>query len=231
MSDMKIVLSLTNYTIYQNNNYYICLPNKYCTFYHLFMGFSFKDLNKLSEEELIKEIRLIGDSVNVAYPNGIYVLPIINPDLLIEATNENDDRLYNKILNKKIQPITHEVYSLFSNRNTQVSPVIKMIKQNNMDTKLIGWIYLKLGSVFVKEILFDNTPPEVEVQKEVENTIHEEETIFLDSNEYLTSNDEVYIKDSLKAAVSPGFGSIGSILFILSISIVLGSIIMYMILK
>lgn len=231
MSDMKIVLSLTNYTIYQNNNYYICLPNKYCTFYHLFMGFSFKDLNKLSEEELIKEIRLIGDSVNVAYPNGIYVLPIINPDLLIEATNENDDRLYNKILNKKIQPITHEVYSLFSNRNTQVSPVIKMIKQNNMDTKLIGWIYLKLGSVFVKEILFDNTPPEVEVQKEVENTIHEEKTIFLDSNEYLTSKDEVYIKDSLKAAVSPGFGSIGSILFILSISIVLGSIIMYMILK
>ena len=107
-----------------------------------------------------------------------------------------------------------------------------MIKQNDMDTKLVGWFYLKLGGVFIKEIVFDNTPPENnEKTKEIENITHDDSSIFTDSHEYLTSKDEVYIKDSLKAAVSPGFGSIKGVLFILSIALTLGTIIMHMILK
>lgn len=231
MNNMNIILTLENYSIYKNNNFYLCLPNKYCNFYHIFMGFSYKDLNTLTQEELIKEIRLISDSINTAYNNGVYVLPIISPKLLEDATKENDDRLYNKILNKIIQPITYEIYSILSNKNTKVSQTIKMIKQNDMDTKLVGWFYLKLGSVFIKEITFDNTPKSTTIPKALENTVHDNSSIFLDYNDYVTNKDEIYISDSLKAATSPGFGSIGSILFILSISLILGSAIIYMILK
>ena len=137
MKEMNIILSLENYTIYNNNTYYLCIPKENSNFYHVFMGFSNKDLTNLSKEDLITEIRKISDSINAAYKNGIYVLPIISPTKLKEATTENDDREYNKILNNIIQPITYEVYSFLSSQKFRVSQTIKMIKQNDIDKKLI----------------------------------------------------------------------------------------------
>jgi len=227
MQEINLILSLDKYSIYNNNTYYLCMPKEDSNFYHVFMGFSEQDLPNLSQEDLIKEIRKIGDSINVAYKNGIYVLPIISPKQLKEATDENDDKAYNKILNNIIQPITFEVYSLLSSKKLRVSQTIKMIKQNDMDKKLVGWISLKLGNVFIKEITFDNTPKE-NTKKEIEIFTHNDSSIFLD---YEINKNEIYIDDSLKAATSPGFGSIGSIILILSISSVFIGAIIYMIIK
>jgi hypothetical protein len=138
MKDMNLIFSLNDYSIYKNEKYFLCIPNEPNNYYHIFMGFSNKDLKNIPEEELIKEIRLIGDSVNVAYKNGIYVLPIIPPKQLEEAASENDDRLYNKILNNIIQPITYSIYSQLATQKMRVSHTIKMIKQNDIDTKLVG---------------------------------------------------------------------------------------------
>lgn len=227
MKEMNLILSLDNYSIFQFNNYYLCMPKEDSNFYHVFMGFSDKDLPNLQKDELIKEIRKIGDSINIAYKNGIYVLPIILPKKLKEAATENDDRSYNKILNNIIQPITYEVYSLLSSKKLRVSQTIKMIKQNDIDKKLVNWISLKLGSTFIKEITFEEAPKET-IKKEIETITHNESSIFLD---YEVNKNEIYIEDSLKAATSPGFGSLGLIIMILSISSVFIGAIAYMIIK
>lgn len=227
MKDMNLVISLDKYSIYNNNKYYLCMPKEDSNFYHVFMSFSEKDLPTLSKEELLKEISFIANAINNAYKNGIYVLPIIPPEKLKEATNENDDKSYNKILNNFIQPITYEIYNLLSSKQLRVSQTIKMIKKNDIDIKLISWISLKLGNVFIKEINFINTPNEP-IYKEIESTTYNNSSIFLD---YEVNKNEIYIDDSLKAATSPGYGSLGLIIMILSISSVFIGAIIYMIIK
>ena len=232
MKNLEVILLLKNYTIYKTNTYYICIPAYPCNFYHIFMGFSQKDLINLPEEELIKEIRTISDSVNFSYPNGIYVLPIISPKLYQEATSENDDRLYNKLLNTIIQPVTFNIYSLLSSQNTRVSQTIKMIKQNDNDTKFVGWLSIKLGSTFIKEITFDNNIKPIEPQELIEITTYNDSDIFINYDKSDDSNKhEIYISDDLKPAISPGFGSLGFLIMILSISSVFIGAIIYMILK
>ena len=232
MKDLNIILLLKNYTIYKTNTYYICIPAYQCNFYHIFMGFSLKDLPNINEDELIKEIRKISDSVNVSYPNGIYVLPIISPTLYEEATKENDDRLYNKLLNNIIQPITFNVYSLLSAQSMRVSQTIKMIKQNDEDNKFVSWLSLKLGNTFIKEITFDSNLKPKESTEIIEVTTYNDSSIFLDYDKYDESNKhEIYISDDLKPAISPGFGSLGFLIMILSISSVFIGAIIYMILK
>lgn len=229
MKKMDIVLSLDNYTIYRNNQYFLCIPKEYNSFYHVFMSFPTKDLHNLNEEELIKEIRKIADSINAIYKNGIYVLPIIPLIHLIEAANENDDKEYNKILNNIIQPITYDIYKMFSSPQTKVSQIIKMIKQNDIDTKLIGWLSMKLSNNFIKEITFEENNQEETYNIEIPTTNHTPSSIFLEYAE--TNKEEKYIADSLKPATSPGFGSIGFVIMIISIFIVLGGAIIYMIIK
>ncbi len=232
MGIMNIIASLDNYLICSNKNYYLCIPKEECDFYHVFMSFSMLELKKLSEEELVYEIRKIADSVNATYKNGICVIPIIKPSILKEAANENDDKLYNDILNKYIHPITSDIYSKFQNYNMSVSQTIKMIKQNDIDTKLVGWLSLKLGSDFIKEILFE-TPKE-----ESDNAVELMESMFKANGnslifvDYYNKNDnESYISDTLKPAFSPGFSKLGFILMVLGISLVFGVILGYMILK
>lgn len=234
MKDNNIVLSLNDYTIYDNVYYYLCVPKTVSNFYHVFIGFSEKDLVKLTTDDLILEIRKIADSINAAYKNGIYVLPVIPNKLLIDATCENDDRLYNKILNNIIQPITFEIYKLFTTNNMRVSQIIKLIKQNDIDTKLVGWLSIKLGNYFIKEITFeqknDNTQDDV---IEIETVTHDNGSIFVadTSDDKSFVDNEIYISDSLKPAVSPGFSSWGLIIMVLFIAIVFGGIITYMIIK
>ena len=232
MKNLDIILLLKNYTIYKNNAYYICIPAYPCNFYHIFMGFSNKDLNSLPESELLEEIRKISDSVNISYPNGIYVLPIINSKLYNEATTENDDRLYNKLLINIIQPITYNIYSLLSTQNMRVSQTIKMIKQNDQDSKLIGWLSIKLGNTFIKEITFNNNIKPIEPKEVIEITTYNDSDIFVNyDNKDESNKHEIYISDDLKPAISPGFGSLAFLIMMLSISSVFIGAMIYMILK
>lgn len=234
MSNMSIILPLSGYTIYKNKSYYLCIPHEDSNFYHLFMSFTDKDLTKLSQDDLVMEIRRIGDSVNASYKNGIYLLPIISPTVLEEATLENDDRQYNYILNTFIQPITSDVYKWFSKRKKNVSQTIKMIKQNDMDKKLVGWLSMKLGNEFIKEILFEVNEEVSTVPTDVlEDVFHTSnvQTIFIDYKDDIQVKDENYISDTLKPAFSPGFSKLGFIIMVLTISLILGVILGYMILK
>lgn len=236
MDNMNVVLSLNEYSIYKNDNYFICVPNVEHRFYHVFIGFSLRNLETISHERLIIEIRKISDSIFSSYKNCVYVLPIINPSLLEEVTIENDDRGYNNILKNIIQPITLSVYSMLMRKNARVSQVIKMIKQNDVDKKLVGWISLKLGDNFIKEIVFEET--EVFATIPVENNDYSNTNTILDdiSTDYLPDNiwikkEEEKISESLKPAFSPGFSNLGFIILVLLVSSIFAGIIAYLILK
>ena len=220
---MKIILALDSYSIYDYDTYYLCVPNNASNFYHLFIGFSMLNLKDLEQEELYKEIRKIGDSLNYSYKNAVYVLPVIEPKILMEATLENDDRLYNRLLKKYIQPVTADIHSKFLNSKIYFSHIIKFIRQNDQDSKIISWISMKLGHDYVREITFnitENVPDDIEQGKKElpEVTIdHEMDDIWIKQQEEM-------IDDDLKPAISFGFSSLSFILMVLTISLVLGTI-------
>lgn len=235
MENMNIILSLDGYSIYENDNYYLCIPNENCSFYHVFMGFSLKDLNNISREDLFMEIRKISDSIHAVYKNAIYILPIIKPSFLKDASIENDDREYNRILKNFIQPITLSVYSKLVAQNKRISQIIKMIKQNDVDKKFIGWLSMKLGNDFIKEITFDEQADN-DNQKDNDYDILSNSKTEIMSIDYQI--DDIWIKkqedsisETLKPAVSPGFSAMKFLLMVLSIFLVLGSIIGYLIIK
>lgn len=230
MDNMKIVLALENYSIYFFDTYYLCVPNNNSNFYHLFISFTSLDLKSLDEETVYKEIRKIGDSLSAVYSNFIYVLPVIKPEFLKEASLENDDKLYNKLLKKYIQPITSQVYNNFKLKKKYISPIIKFIKQNDVDKKIIDWISLKLGYDYVREIVFEENVSEqpkeeyINSPKEIITTDHKIDDIWIKKQENT-------ISDTLKPAYSFGFSSLGFMLMILGIFLVLGTVIGYMIIK
>lgn len=235
MEDMSVVLTLNEYSIYKNDNYYLCVPNTEHHFYHVFMGFSLRDLDNLSYEKLIIEIRKISDSIFAVYKNSVYVLPIINPTILEEVTSENDDRGYNRILKNIIQPITLDVYSKLMRKNVRVSQVIKMIKQNDADKKLVGWVSLKLGDHFIKEITFEDDAT-VTIPTEVMANVNHSQLAKDISVDYQEDNiwikkEEEKISESLKPAFSPGYSNLSFMVMILIVSLIFGVILGYLILK
>ena len=236
MEDMNIVLSLNEYSVYKNNKYFICVPNVEHRFYHVFLGFSLKDLENLSHEKLVIEIRKISDSIFSVYKNSVYVLPIIEPTLLKEIASENDDFGYNKILKNIIQPITLSVYSMLMKKNARVSQIIKMIKQNDIDKKIVDWMSLKLGDNFIKEISYEesemfSTIP-VEIYDNSNSTIDTKDvSIDYQEDSIWIKKEEDKISDSLKPVFSPGFSNLSFMIMILVISSVFGIILGYLILK
>ena len=163
-------------------------------------------------------------------------MPIIEPSLLITTTDENDDRGYNKLLKNIIQPITISVYSKLVSQNKSVSQIIKMIKQNDMDKKLVGWLSMKLGSNFVKEIMFENNDEITVVAVYEENDNKNKLNDSIMAVDYMTDDiwqkkQEETISSTLKAAYSPGFSALKFLLMVLTISLVLGAILGYMIFR
>lgn len=235
MGDMNVILSLDDYSIYANNNYYLCIPNEDSNFYHVFMGFSLKNLNELPQDVLFDEIRKISDSIYAVYKNAVYVLPIIEPSVLEAATYENDDREYNRVLKNIIQPITLSVYSKLVSQNKRVSQIIKMIKQNDVDQKFVGWLSMKLGNDFIKEITFENKIEVVSVPEIVENNMNKLDlknmSIDYQIDDIWLKKEENKISETLKPAYSPGFSALKFLLMVLGIFLVLGTIIGYLIIK
>lgn len=232
MGEMNVILSLNDYSIYANDNYYLCVPNGNHNFYHVFMGFSMENLTWLMHEDLLMEIRKISDSIYAVYKNAVYVLPVIEPSLLEEVTKENDDRGYNQILKNIIQPITLSVYGKLVSQNKRVSQIIKMIKQNDTDKKLVGWLSMKLGNDFIKEITFENNVDTSEVYEDISNDMAEEViTIDYQFDDIWVKKEENKITETLKPAYSPGFSALKFLLMVLGIFLVLGAFIGYLIIK
>ena len=150
----EFLVKREQYTIYKckdtnSRGYYLCIPNKRFDEYKMYIGFATKDYKVADDSEIISEISNVSDFVFSINDNGVYVLPDVSFEDLEQASSENDDRLYNRIVNDTIQPIIREVYLFL---NDKVNERIALIKQNDSDSKLAGWMAIKYGGRFIEEV-------------------------------------------------------------------------------
>lgn len=156
----EILETLKGYSIYKcrhdsAGDYYLCIPNGQIERFQLFIGFADMDLSGLPKEAVIAEVRKISDLIHTVNSNGILMLPDLPVSELEQAARENDDRKYNDILNNRIQPITAEIFKMIvQNKGLEngLSQTINMVKNNDRDKKLAGWMAMKLGSSFINEV-------------------------------------------------------------------------------
>ncbi|MBQ2873476.1 MAG: hypothetical protein IJE89_05705 [Bacilli bacterium] len=242
MGEEYIKLSTEQYTIYKNNGYYLCISDLQQDSYDLIIGFSDKDISTLSKEEIINEIRKIGDLINSLNQKGIYVLPIISPYELEQAALENDDRLFNQIMVTKIKPITRDIYERLSRQNKNLEAVIKMIKQTDADRKFIDWLDMKLMTTsfdYIDDIEYKKLKEALK-EKEVNETYIQTASQYsfqgippIDRTyENQTKNNRL-VKRLVKpnTPTSPGFSNISFITITLTIALILGIGISYLIIK
>lgn len=239
-----VILTLDNYSIYKNNGYYLCVSSKPVNNYQMFMGFSFKDLDKMSLDEVISEIKNVSESLFSRSSDVIYVLPIIDPLILERAANINDDKEYNRILNSFILPVTSDVYKKFTNNNKRINDVITMVKQNEFDQKIIHWIDMKLmqgGIDYIQEVDIKFLKNSRNLNEVAINPIFENPHNIFDfgiapiNREYEQFNqnkENKLVKKLVKTDDHPaGFSSMGFIIMVLGVLLVFSVIIVTLILK
>lgn len=225
MGEEFVILTFDGYTIYKNDKYYLCMSNEQVNNYQLYIGFSERDLSTSSKVSVVNETRKVSDLINSIDKTGIYILPIISPVFLEQAALENDDRIYNRIMNENIQPITAEIYHRLASLGKSVNQRIKMIKQNDIDTKIIGWLSMKLGDSFINEIEY-SAIKKICGKTEVHNvTMINVDGNTIRENNVPSSNDnktESNLNKQLLFNASLGYGNIKIIVMILIGALLLG---------
>ena len=152
---------INGYTIYQFNNkydqnYFISVPDEYLESYQLFLSFPDKDLKEKPQKEIIQEFEQMNALLKGINRNGIYMLPDISPNELIEATKENDFKKFNQVLNK-LKPMIYEAYQTLINYNTakkSINQVIEFVKKTESDRKFVDWLEINMPN-FVYGITYD----------------------------------------------------------------------------
>lgn len=234
----ELFLSLGNYSIYKNNGYYLCVSNQEINNYQMFMSFSDKDLTKLSDNDIVNEIKRVSNLLFSRSSDLIYVLPIIDPTELERAASINDDRAYNRIL-EKIYPITFDVHQKFSARKKRINDVIGMIRQTDVDQKIIHWLDIKLMEISHKDCIQDvdinqlikyrdkdifsewqSSPFLQEAPSSSIAPINREDDAPIQNKQ--NAHVRKLVKPKINDDVSPGFSSMKFIVMILSIALLVG---------
>lgn len=171
----ELIATLDGYSIYKtyindNDSYYLCVPNGNINKCQIFLGFNDRSLESLSKEEIISQIKEVNDIIYSLNNNSIYAVPIIPMNELEQAVLENDDRLYSFILNNKIQPVTNSIYNVLVKNNIRpknIEQVIFLIEKNDNDKKIAGWLAMKLGDSYIKEIDYNKLKEEYMVRNNI----------------------------------------------------------------
>lgn len=245
------------YSIYQYDSeylgvYFLCIPDNQVDNYELFIGFPKKDLKELPKDEVIEEIKGINDMVYSLNNNAIYALPSIDVTELEEAALENDNkRSYNQLF-RKVQSMTVDInkkISSINNHEQSINQVITIIKQTESDSKFIQWLEMNMpnfihgitlselrnhyyannqpekvdGPVLEKEEIMD-IPVEKEINYEV---LNKEENDQSKDN----TNNKVRKLVPQKKNNNFGFSNMSFILMVLTISLLVGISIGYLIIR
>lgn len=143
-----------DYSIYELNannshKYYLSMPNKNIDTCQLYIGFPTIDMNSFDKEQTIDEINKYAKIIHKLDPNGLYLFSNLSFNELKEASNDNDNKLYNILLNK-LHFITKDAYDAITiNNSVTINSQIYAIKQNSDDTKFIDWLELKLNGFII----------------------------------------------------------------------------------
>ena len=156
----ELIATLDGYSIYKsyindNDSYYLCIPNYDISKCQVCLGFSNKDLDKLPKYKLISEIRQVNDMICDLNKHSIYAIPTIPINEFEQAVLENDDRMYLNIYKKYVLPVTIAVHDVLIKNNIKdknVDQVICVVEKNDNDKKFAGWLAMKLGDSYIKEI-------------------------------------------------------------------------------
>ena len=257
----ELIANLDNYTIYRvlnekSGNYYLSVCNGNITKCQIYLGFADKQTDILSEEEIISMISEVNGIIQRKNNDSIYIVLDIPHSLLEEATNENDNFMYNEILEQRIHPIILDVINNILVKNginiEKINQVIKVVEKNDRDKKIGGWlaIHPQIGS-FIEEIDYnklkekDMMNGENEVKKNVldENKIQETQPVLgtgiapvnhqYDEINYVSKSNQKTLKRTPPKSnnISSGFSNFNFIIMTLLLSLVVGVSIGYLLIK
>lgn len=272
----ELIASLENYSIYKSyindtDSYYLCIPNDNIVKCQIVLGFSDKNLNTLSDDEVINKISEVNDMIYSLNNGSIYVVPNIDEVMFNNAISENDNRLYENLLNNFIHPITQNIYNMLVKNGVKkrnINQVISVIKRTDGDKKFAGWLSMRLGDNFISEINYNDLVNKHRIQEEasrVDISIVEDYTVnsslnsdttydmdmsFLEDNSNKMNNDgnriapinhsydNIQVKENklVKRLTkpldkSPGFSSFKFIIVFMTIFMIIGISIGYLLIK
>ena len=173
----ELIASLESYSIYKSyindiDSYYLCIPNGNINKCQIVLGFSDKRLDSLSDNEVIDRISEVNDMIYSLNNGSIYAIPNINDIIFKDAVLENDNRLYENLLNNYIHPITQSIYNMLVKNGIKkgnIDQVISIIKRTDGDKKFAGWLSMRLGDTFINEIDYNDLVNKFKIQVESTN--------------------------------------------------------------
>lgn len=160
----ELIASLDNYSIYKSyindtDSYYLCIPNGNIFKCQIVLGFSDKNLDALSDNDIINKISEVYDMIYNLNNGSIYAVPNIDEVMFKDAVLENDNRLYDNILNNYIHRITQNIYNMLVKKGVSkgnINQVISVIKRTDGDKKFAGWLSMRLGDNFINELDYND---------------------------------------------------------------------------
>lgn len=223
-----------DYSIYELNannslTYYLSMPNKDINNCQLYLGFPTLEMNTYDNELTITEINKMAEIIHKINPNGIYLFCNLPFNELYEASNDNDDKLYGILFNK-LHIITKDAYDAIStNNDVFVNPKILAIKQNNIDTKFVDWLEIRLND-FIDGITYKSLLRELTTIQDDGNS--DFGTRSNNGGSITNTKSDVKVKKLVKPQTGrKGFSSFAFIILILVIALFMGVGLAYLLIK
>lgn len=141
-----IMNSNDKYTIYSAackerfsiSGYFICLPKEEYDNYSLCIGFPSTELDYSSKDSIINEIDKKIARLNTG--NIIYVLPVIDKNLLLDENSINDDKLYKELI-KALISLAGEVFEeMINHYHKMMEQGMYLVIDTEFEDKFFDWL-------------------------------------------------------------------------------------------
>lgn len=166
------------------SEFFMCIPNNYYDLYKVIIDITDIDFNQsaIDIDDIVSG--KMSNKTDIAYdeyPNCIYIIPKISLQELNDALEENDDRLYKRLL-KKIEHHRNNAYWSLANAaifedEIHVESQINILKQSDDDVKLFWWIDLNNITGYKQIELHDKLTKKREKMKAAEEAVKMEQEI------------------------------------------------------
>lgn len=254
----ELISELEDYSIYKVKNeiagyYYLCIPNDNMIGCQIYFGFNDKNLDNVSDDDIILMIRDVNDKIYKIDNNSVYIVPDLQMNYLNELTTINDTKDYMKFTSEIIHPIVYEIHEKlikYEMNEDNINNNIQIVTKNDVDRKIAGGLELcpKIGS-FMKEISYNQLELAIkkndslgEIPIEVINTDIQDDNITFNSkitpieHEFDNVDNDKCNKNRLVRTRKPtdsslGFSSFKFIIATLIFSLVVGVSIGYLIIR
>ena len=236
-----IIISKANtYSMYHMylpdaSDFFMCIPKEIHKKYKFVLDFASFKFDSEDIDNKIKEVYLKkADKLYDKFPNSIYIISPISLKEFNDALEENDDRLYKRLLGR-IETYRNDTYWSLANASVfedaiSVEPQINIIKQGKDDVKLF-W-YLDINNIPNYKQIDLNPPPKAPPKPKAN-------VVFDDEKEVFIPKVEVPAPKSQKKNTTPkgdgvhsaGYSNLAFIITVLVISLMMGICLAYLIIR